>query len=114
MNIFYNRILLLMVVLTVGFNHLAYTQSTIAYDDASNYGEIWAGNGGYGFFPWNLYPTDGDAGHFFGSSHGGMIDTDGRAFGMWGNPGYANAELMFGCPLTTGTSAAWRGSSILC
>ena len=71
-----------------------------AADDASNYGDTWAGNGGYGFEPWNLYISGGssaDAGHFLGNStaegHGNINSADARSFGMYGNNNrFANAE----------------------
>ncbi len=71
-----------------------------ASDNASNYGDSWSGNGGYGFGAWNLYidgGTSSDAGHYLGNStvngHGNINSSDNRSFGMYGNNSkYANAE----------------------
>lgn len=69
-------------------------------DNASNYGDSWAGNGGSGFGDWNLYRSGGtaaDAGWFLGNStvdnHGNINSSDTRAFALFGNNNqYANAE----------------------
>ncbi len=80
------------------WQHKIQAQNTIALDQASNYG-TWAGSGGFGFQPWSLWSSGGAAGQFIGSSHGGMINTNGSSFGMWGNPGYCNAQRLFSNPL---------------
>ncbi len=74
-------------------------QNTIAHDQASNYGSEWSGNGGYGFQGWTFQVSGGSGGRFLGSSHQGRIDTQARAFGMWGDSGWCNATRMFNAPL---------------
>ncbi|MDY0078053.1 MAG: T9SS type A sorting domain-containing protein [Bacteroidales bacterium] len=90
--------LVLLLLGTMMFS--AQAQYITAEDDASNY-ETWANgnNEGFGFGAWDLWNT-GTSGHFLQSSAGqgfGDINTDSKAFGMYGNPSgdnYANAQRL--------------------
>lgn len=101
-------------LLAAAIGSAAHAQNLTASDNASdtNYpGGNWTtgSNGGQGFGPWNLYGT-GSHGHFVGNStlQGfGDVNSDGSAFGMWGNPAgdnYSNAERPFVAPLAAGQS----------
>ena len=70
---------------------LAGSNSVIGEDRASNYGGsfIGASNFGYGFRAWD-FTSNGNAGAFIGSSFGGLIDTNGSSFGLYGNPAGSN------------------------
>lgn len=107
--------LLLLIVSFFLFAYHSAAQYTIAEDNAGNYSS-WANgdNNGFGFGGWNLYSTGGSAGSFLGASHANLINTGGKAFGMWGNPGYFNAHRFFSIPLninqifTIELSVHWR------
>ncbi len=98
--------ILLLVGIVISFAMVSNAQYITAEDDASNYTTTtWTNNSneGFGFGAWNMW-NDGNAGTFLGSSHAGLIDTDEKAFGMWGNPGYANATRLVHEPLNPGQS----------
>ena len=86
------RVVILLIILFS--SNLLYGQ----YSDAAENYSTWANesNEGYRFQPWNLYTSENaKAGNFLGSSHAGLIDTDNKAFGMWAEEGYYNAERYF-------------------
>lgn len=101
--------LLLSTVMVASFA----TASVIGTDSASNY-TTWASgdNLGSGFQSWRLW-SSGSGGSFLGDSSLGLngntaLNTDSKAFGLWGNPSggnYMNAERLFdGGALTLGQS----------
>lgn len=75
--------------------HQAYGQTWLGQDDAENYG-TWSGNGGFGFGEWVLNDQGDNSGHFLGNSTAdghADINTDGKAFGMFGHSNqFSNAE----------------------
>ncbi|MFK5895324.1 MAG: PEP-CTERM sorting domain-containing protein [Pseudomonadota bacterium] len=59
------KVLLVSALLTLTFYSHA-TLITVANDNADNYGNVWSGNGGFGFNQWNFIvdPANGSAGGF--------------------------------------------------
>jgi hypothetical protein len=80
----------------------AQAQLPISQDNASNYDTsadwVYGANAGSGLTPWQIWTQGtGFAGHFIGNSASdgfGDITTDGKAFGMYGNPFSNNPEAI--------------------
>jgi hypothetical protein len=100
---------------------LAGSNSLIGEDRAINYGGSFAGasNFGYGFDAWDFTST-GNAGGFIGSSYGGLIDTNGSSFGLYGNGAGSNfidvrrnlpANLSVGYALSAAISVNFRNGN---
>lgn len=101
--------------LTMGFVGSASGQTTVATDDASNYGgenPAWASgaNGGSGFGAWVLTANQGE-GHFAGSLIGnpgdaGLSEMPNPSFALYANPNivgnYSGAARPFSEPLNVG------------
>lgn len=91
---------LINAVLFLSAQVTAQTFTTIAEDDASNYGSGWTNesNGGNGFNAWDLLTSGGDAGFFIGNSTQNSrtsINTGGNAFAMFTDGGDAFARRAF-------------------
>jgi roadblock/LC7 domain-containing protein len=100
---------------------LAGSNSLIGEDRAINYGGSFAGasNFGYGFDAWDFTST-GNAGAFIGPSFGGLIDTNGSSFGLYGNGAGSNfidvrrnlpANLSVGYALSAAISVNFRNGN---
>lgn len=87
------RVLLLSLISLLMIANHAQAQYVTADDNAGSYGGWSNGdNLGFGFGGWSLYTGGGTAGWFIGNSASsgfGDINTNGKSFGLWGNPGGA-------------------------
>ncbi len=92
----------------------------VASDNAADavYADGWQNgdNGGSGFLPWAISSNNNDvtvyAGVFIGDSTAGAgdINTSGKSFGLYANPGsaFVNADRAFNSALTTGDVFSFR------
>ena len=93
--------LLLLFVSIIFIAYHSAAQYIVAEDNAGNY-STWnnGNNNGFGFGAWDLW-VENSGGHFIGNSASqgfGNINTNDKAFGMWGNPSgtnVAHAQRLF-------------------
>jgi hypothetical protein len=116
------RLFLSFIVLIIISTFQTKAQYITAEDNAGNYSDWNNGsNQGFGFGAWDLW-NSGTSGRFLGSSSGqgfGDIDTDSKAFGMYGNPSgdnYANAQRLVnnwadGASFTIDLAIAYRNGA---
>jgi len=92
---------------------LAFSQTSVAMDNASNYGGVWnsGSNGGTGFGPWTITASGGSgfAGVFIGNpSSAGISGMSTTSFGLFANPvesgAFVNADRNFEAPLAVGAT----------